>query len=237
MNETNNENWKYYNRRKNGNYQTTNNTNKILIIIFFIVLFFFLKIFFMEETNNEKVSLDNIKAPTQKKTSGGVTKTINGIETNINFIYSYSISGRVVGTQNYIKSSWGNILSPKDVGLSWGFLAREENHKKISWQSSPNRFLYWSTKDMEWLRKVGGTGAVNINSSNSHLIPSDEKTEKLISNIDKNDFIRIEGYLVNIRGEKGNKYYTWNSSTSRYDTGDGACEVVYVTDVVWLENE
>jgi hypothetical protein len=38
----------------------------------------------------------------------------------------------------------------------------------------------------------------------------------------------MEGYLVNINGMVGNGTVRWNSSLTRNDTGDGACEVFYV---------
>ncbi len=36
-------------------------------------------------------------------------------------------------------------------------------------------------------------------------------------------------------GKNGRGSARWNSSTSRTDTGDGACEIIYVTDVKWLK--
>ena len=43
----------------------------------------------------------------------------------------------------------------------------------------------------------------------------------------------MEGYLVYIEAAtpKG-KTFTWNSSLSREDSGDGACEIFYVTKLV-----
>jgi hypothetical protein len=56
--------------------------------------------------------------------------------------------------------------------------------------------------------------------------------KKSIKKIKTGDHIRLKGYLVSITAtdSKGTPYY-WNSSTSRNDTGDGACEVMYVTEV------
>jgi hypothetical protein len=39
-----------------------------------------------------------------------------------------------------------------------------------------------------------------------------------------NDLVELEGYLVYVKGDN----FTWNSSLTRNDTGDGACEVLYV---------
>ena len=37
--------------------------------------------------------------------------------------------------------------------------------------------------------------------------------------------IHVNGWLVDIRGPHG---FAWNTSLRRDDTGDGACEIVYV---------
>ena len=52
----------------------------------------------------------------------------------------------------------------------------------------------------------------------------------------RGDHIRIKGYLVNVDAVKpnGSESYYWHSSTSRTDTGDGACEVIYATEISWV---
>jgi hypothetical protein len=37
--------------------------------------------------------------------------------------------------------------------------------------------------------------------------------------------VTIGGYLVDVRGPNG---FTWNTSLTRGDTGNGACEIVWV---------
>lgn len=41
--------------------------------------------------------------------------------------------------------------------------------------------------------------------------------------------------MQHILVKNGNSTFYYNSSTSRLDTGNHACEVLYVTDIVWLE--
>lgn len=47
---------------------------------------------------------------------------------------------------------------------------------------------------------------------------------RAIEGVHSGDHVSFTGYLVDIT--KGG--YHWHSSRTRYDTGDGACEVVYV---------
>jgi hypothetical protein len=37
--------------------------------------------------------------------------------------------------------------------------------------------------------------------------------------------VTVSGYLVDVRGANG---FTWKTSLSRSDTGDGSCEIVWV---------
>lgn len=183
-------------------------------------------------------SLSNIPKPSQIKTSGNITKIINGSNVEINYVAKYSISGRVVDVQNYYGYDIRNNLSPKDIGISWGFLANEKNHRKVTWSSAGNRYLSWYSSDGMWINEMGGTNKITEYCSNNHLIPSDNKNKKLIDSIKEGDFVRIEGYLVNVYCKKSDgSYFNWNTSTSRNDTGNGACEIVYVTNITWLEKE
>ncbi len=82
----------------------------------------------------------------------------------------------------------------------------------------------------------GGKSIIDGQSSNNHLIPNDDAVREKIHNIKEGDYVRIEGYLVNIYGQKNDgHYFKWNTSTTRSDTGNGACEIIYVTNVVWLQ--
>lgn len=210
----------------------------IIIFIFFAVAIWLYNINNVKKNIEVVQSLNNIRAPIQTKASGSTTKNIYGKKVDINFVAKYSISGRVVNTHNYYGYNMENQLSPKDVGISWGVLASESNYKKIRWSSTGNRFLYWHSDDGKWLQEMGGTNALSEYYSNNHLIPSDNKVKKLINGIKEDEFIRIEGYLVNIYCKENNgRYFTWNTSDSRSDTGDGACEIIYVTNITWLKTE
>lgn len=232
-----------YEERKNYNKIVSLNRLKTYskIIIFLVICAILIWIY---ETNNvtkniEYVrSLSNIQKPTQVKTSGNITKTINGSNVEINYVAKYSISGRVVDVQNYYGYNIINQLSPKDIGMSWGFLANEKNHRKVTWSSAGNRYLTWYSNDSIWINEIGGSDKIAECCSNNHLIPSDNKIKKLINSIKEGDFVRIEGYLVNVYcKESDGSYFSWNTSTSRNDTGNGACEVVYVTNITWLKKE
>lgn len=188
--------------------------------------------------NVEYVSLNNIQSPKQARTSGNINKVINEWNVEINYVAQYKVTGRVVDVQDYYGYDLQNKLSPRDVGLTWGELAKEKNHSNLTWSSLGNRFLSWRSSNSEWIKEMGGVNEITKCYSNNHLIPSDDKNKKLIKKIKEGDFVRIEGYLVNIYSKKSDgSYFYWNTSTSRSDSGDGACEVIYVTNVVWLQKK
>jgi hypothetical protein len=47
----------------------------------------------------------------------------------------------------------------------------------------------------------------------------------LIQGLRVGQIVTLDGYLVNATGPEGR---TWNSSLTRDDTGNGACELIYV---------
>ena len=77
---------------------------------------------------------------------------------------------------------------------------------------------------------VGDVENVERSASNNHIIPADDRIKRTVLKIRRGDRVKLEGYLVDVKAadDKGNTF-TWNSSTTRTDTGDGACELIYVT--------
>jgi hypothetical protein len=68
-------------------------------------------------------------------------------------------------------------------------------------------------------------------SANMHLIPSDATTAAALRAIRRGDRVRVDGWLVEAQSADG---WRWRSSTSRGDTGAGACELVYVCAITRL---
>ena len=78
--------------------------------------------------------------------------------------------------------------------------------------------------------------SVSIQSANTHVIAADSSVKSVINRIRRGDHVHLKGYLVNIIGMgSGGKSFSWNSSISRTDSGNGACEVFYVTEAKILK--
>ena len=69
-------------------------------------------------------------------------------------------------------------------------------------------------------------GYVINHAANNHWIPASQNVRRAIGQLDEGDLLEAEGYLVRAERAGGGD---WSSSLTRSDTGDGACELMYVT--------
>lgn len=62
-----------------------------------------------------------------------------------------------------------------------------------------------------------------------HMIPANDEIKSRLKKVRVGQVVALSGYLVRVQGADG---WHWNSSMTRRDSGDGACEVVWVKDIV-----
>lgn len=179
-------------------------------------------------------SFVDLPNPVQTETSGLIEKTVGGYDVSFELKASYVITGLVVETHYYFPHKIENKLSRFDFGIVWGSLLAEDIDKYMSFKNDGNRFLKYRYLN-ELTEKLGGKEAVINSLSNNHMIHSDETILKQLRNVKEGDYIKIEGYLVYVTMRGKNSKSTWNSSLSRTDHGDGACEIIYVTNITWLK--
>lgn len=177
-------------------------------------------------------SAEGLGEPVQIKAAGTKQMQVEDWEIKIEYKAKYEIDALVVHAKNYRGSSLNDKLSPKDLALAWGEVAAQNGEIDFNWSQSGRWYSWYVTSDEE-IEKVGGEGYVNTHSANCHIIPADDTVKKLLKSVKQGDRITVEGYLVNVNGEcaDGRTFY-WNSSLSRSDSGDGACEVIYATDII-----
>jgi hypothetical protein len=61
--------------------------------------------------------------------------------------------------------------------------------------------------------------------ANMHLIPATGTLEDELKRVRPGNVVRLQGQLVSALGPNN---FTWRSSLTRADSGDGACELFYV---------
>lgn len=135
----------------------------------------------------------------------------------------YLVDGIVLSKKNY-GSDWNAMLSPCDIALAWGQMVSTGLYKQCRWSQS-GRWYYWRyDKDFPFDNTF-----VAKWSANTHIIPANDNIRRTLGGVSSGDTVRLEGYLVYVTGGDGKETYTWNSSLSRDDQGDGSCEVLYLT--------
>ncbi len=139
----------------------------------------------------------------------------------------FSVDARVLSRHDY---SFGpeSTLSPTDLALGWGPMSAPGMGKRLS-VSQSSRWYRYRWKGHPPLPP----GEIARSSANMHMIPSDKATATALHRVRAGERVRIDGWLVEADGNNG---WTWRSSLSRTDTGDGACELVYVCSIVALDD-
>jgi hypothetical protein len=133
----------------------------------------------------------------------------------------FQLVAKVLSEKHY-RSDKEAELSPVDLALGWGPMAKQKNLDAIT-ISQRGRWYYWRTENFPIPRRE-----IETNSANMHFIPSNDEVRTKLKSIKKGDTVKLKGYLVHIDGENG---WHWTSSMTRKDTGARACEVILLDDI------
>ena len=130
----------------------------------------------------------------------------------------FEAQARVLSRKNY---SWGreSDLSPVDFALGWGRMSDEAVYNQINIRQN-NRFYYWRVQQFPIPRRE-----IETSSANMHMIPASRRVERAIKSVQKGDLVSFSGKLIRAESADG---WRWTSSLTRTDTGNGACELVFV---------
>lgn len=130
----------------------------------------------------------------------------------------YEMEARVLSKCRYWLDATA-ALAPIDLAVGWGPMSDSAilDQLKIS---QNGRFYFWRAKRLPMPAKE-----MSLHSSNMHLIAANKRVAKSISSVKRGDLVAMEGWLVSA-ARPGQA--PWRSSVNREDTGDGACEIMYV---------
>ncbi len=156
-------------------------------------------------------------APVQKPTAAVPLAEIDGWK--FMPLADYKICGRVLGTKRYY-SGFGSDIVPVDVAIGWGRMSDQAVLDQFDLSMS-NRFFFYKWENTPAIPE----DEIMRSAANNHIIAANRKVRKTINSLIPGQIVTLSGYLVNATGPKG---ASWNSSTRRDDTGNGACEVFYV---------
>ena len=170
--------------------------------------------------------------PEQKRTQKRPFELMfNGVPYRVEPEYEYDLTGMIVSYRHHegnsrMHSLANDHLNMLDVCVIWGDNPRNNRLHKIDFWNGiftcnvkTRDPIAWENFDMRQL-------------SNNHLISDNEYIRKQVHKIKIGDQIRVRGYLAGYTSGGGSKRGT---STTRTDTGDGACETIYVEQFRILE--
>ena len=182
-------------------------------------LFAVLAFVFIDTTISHEPGILAPEAPYQEVVQSGLLFMHK--EYLIEPLATFNAEARVLSKKRY-RLGRESDLSPIDLALGWGPMSDENvlDHFSIS---QSNRWYWWRYKTLPITKKQ-----VIHSSANMHMVPADDLVKRQLMRIQEGHVIRIKGYLIEARAEDG---WRWRSSLSRKDSGDNACELVWVQDV------
>jgi len=135
----------------------------------------------------------------------------------------FSVEARVLSLAKYSSGREAD-LSPIDLALGWGPMSDSAVLKRLQ-ISQGNRYYFYS-----WPMNPPITPPQIVeHSANMHMIPATDEVRRRLDQVRVGQIVALRGYLVRVKAPDG---WHWNSSLTRSDSGDGACEIVWVQDFV-----
>lgn len=132
----------------------------------------------------------------------------------------YAVRAVVLSRDRYRFDATADI-APVDLALGWGpmSVAGVINDLKFSQSGRWYTYRWKGDPPLE-------PGSIAKHSANTHCLPADDRVRAQLLKVKRHEMVKLEGYLVQVDGDDGGH---WRSSLSREDTGGGACEVFWVT--------
>ncbi|MCP4347619.1 MAG: hypothetical protein GY795_19110 [Desulfobacterales bacterium] len=155
--------------------------------------------------------------------------TVGKITYTITPLYNYELYGMVVSYHHseswwdmYHNTIWNDFINIKDICVVWGMQnIKTEVYKNMEFRSGT--WTCWvSCRDRETWSKFDKRCL-----SNNHILSDSKKLTRKIMSAEKGDQIYFKGYLAQYSHDMGFKR---GSSTTRTDTGNGACETIFLED-------
>ena len=154
----------------------------------------------------------------------------NGVIYTIEPSHRYEIYGLVVSKYNtdswwgWAHKAWNDYLNVTDLCVVWGTNALGGGYHDLSFSSGQWTCNVETSSDAAWktfdMTKI----------SNNHLLTDNPSLAKQLKNIRIGDQIHLTGHLASYRHASGNGFAR-GTSTVRTDTGNGACETIFVDQV------
>jgi len=207
------------------------NTVKIILLIG-IVIFIYSYSQKGKLPKKEEILPELYQEPIQTETEKPPFKVERGgIIYDITPLFNYELYGLVVSEHNskswldYYHEEWKDFINFKDVCVVWGDNVETEVYQELKFHNG-SFTCYIDSKsgaDKTAVFQKFKDSAL----SNNHLLSENDIINQKIMRAEEGDQIYLKGYLVQYSQQDEFKR---GSSVSRTDTGNGACETIYITD-------
>jgi hypothetical protein len=133
----------------------------------------------------------------------------------------FDVEARVLSVEQY-RTDRGARLSPIDFALGWGPMSDSAvlDHFRVT-QGGRFFTIYPDERAIDLKTAL-------LSAANMHLIPASGAVDDGLKSVRPGHIVRLRGQLVRALGPNN---FTWTSSLTRKDTGNGACELFYVESV------
>ncbi len=159
---------------------------------------------------------------------------VGGVLYTIEPLYRYRIQGLVVTRHDsshwmdYVHARWNDHLNVVDLCVVWGVNADRTLLDEIEF-SSGQFTCYFQTDSRAVYQRFDQSRI-----SNNHLLTDDAKIADTLRQVRVGDQLQIDGYLVKYRHNHDGQPFERGTSIRRDDTGNGACETLFVTELTPL---
>jgi hypothetical protein len=176
------------------------------------------------EQIDRRLALDPIQKPT---TRAPFEVDKHGVKYRIRPVADYELRGLVVSYHDseswhdFYHKLWNDRLNFRDFGVVWGFNALGGVYRDVRFSSGDFTLEYRVVDEAVWSRfRLDQV-------SNNHILASKPDVESTLRRIGKGDQILLRGVLCEYSHEGGER----GTSLTRTDSGNGACETIYVDSV------
>lgn len=141
-------------------------------------------------------------------------------------LYEYELHGLVVSefqanswNDIYHFRRWKDFLNVKDLCVIWGDNVRNDAYQRMQFDSTTWTCSYY------WPDQETGRRFNKESLSNNHLLAADPDLTRRLMAVQTGDQIYLRGYLAEYSHDGG---FRRGTSTTREDTGNGACETIFL---------
>lgn len=171
---------------------------------------------------------DLLRDPVQSVTrKNSFTTQANGQQYVITPRYDYELDGVIVSlhdSDDFLDTThhrrWQDYINLRDLCVIWGNNVKSGVYREMEF-SNGTWTCWFSWPNSEVVSRFDGTRL-----SNNHLLIDDDAIKQALMQVEPGDHIRLKGMLVEY-SNPGNGFHR-GTSVTRTDTGNGACETIYV---------